>query len=148
MASDDREVLGAVARLLREHADRLDAAITADELAGFAVRYYRRCLAEDSGGEFAETREQAAQSLWQWYVALAAQEPVPQAVLDALRRLLAELLCQGDAELSRVLVSSCLEHLFESRRIALSFVAWYDDPALRPAYEQALAWGSAFWERN
>src|SRR5207253_9552555 len=43
----------------------------------------------------------------------------------------------GDSELRACIMTSCLEHLFESRRIAAYFSDWQEDPILAAAYTEA-----------
>ncbi len=151
LGSDDLEVLGACHEILTERFDRLDAkaktrlGVPSEYVCSRMLHYFRRCLRENRRGEFAENRYQAARSLYNWFLALSSNDAVDAGALGEVKDLLAELYRSGNAELRHCIVTGCLEHLFETRRIAEYFADWQDDPALAAAYAEALEWGQHFW---
>jgi len=151
LASDDLEVLGACHEILTERFDRLDAkaktryGVPSENVCSRMLLFFRRCLRENRPGEFALNRYQAGRCVYNWFLVLSAIEPVPRETLDEIKNMQAELYKSGDAELRNCIVTSCLEHLFESRRIAEYFADWQDDPVLATAFKEALEWGRAFW---
>ena len=151
LASDDLEVLGACHEILTERFDRLDAkaktrfAVPSEHVCSRMLHFLRRCFVENRPGEFALNRYQAGRSLYNWFLVLSNLEPVPREALDEIKSMLGELYRSGDAELRHCIVTSCLEHLFESRRIAKYFADWQNDPGLATAYAEALEWGRHFW---
>ena len=151
LRSDDLEVLGACHEILTERFDRLDAKaktrfrVPSEYVCSRMLHYFCRSLRENRRGEFAENRYQAARSLYDWFLALSSNDAVDAAALSGIKHLLAELYGSGDAKLRHCIVTGCLEHLFESRRIAEYFADWQDDPALAGGYAEALEWGQHFW---
>ncbi len=151
LALDDREVLGACHEILTEHFDRLDTkgktrfAHPSEFVCARLLHYFRRCLMENRPGEFAANRHQAGRAVYNWFLALSALDTVERSTFDDLKRMLGEVYKSGGAEVRNCVVTSCLEHLFESRRIAEYFTDWAGDPALEAAYDEALEWGQDFW---
>ncbi len=151
LASDDLEVLGACHEILTKRFDRLDTKgktrfhEPSELVLGRMLHFFRRCLLENRPGEYAQNRVQAARSVYDWFLAVAANDAVPLQALDAIKQMLAELYRSGDATLRNCVVTSCLEHLFESRRLAEYFADWQDDPTLATGYAEALEWGQDFW---
>ena len=151
LASDDIEVLGACHEILTVRFDRLEAkaktrfGVPSEYVCKRMLLFFRRCLRENRPGPFALNRSQAGRCVYQWFLALSSPSPVPREALDDIKNMLAELYKSGDAELRNCIVTSCLEHLFESRRIAEYFADWSDEPVLAAAYEEALQWGQDFW---
>ncbi len=113
------------------------------------AKHVLRCLQSWSAAacsiSFAGLCGQAARSLYHWFLALSSNDAVDLRALDAVKQMLAELYRGGDAELRNCIVASCLEHLFESRRLAEYFADWQDDPVLAAGYSEALEWGRDFW---
>ncbi len=151
LTSDDLQVLGACYEILTERFDRLDAKAKtrfrepSEHLCSRMLYFFRRCLIESRPGEYSLNRYQAGRSLYNWFLALSANDAVPREALDGIKNMLADLYTSGDAELRHCIVTSCLERLFESRRIAEYFADWKDDSILGAAYAEALDWGRDFW---
>ncbi len=151
LRSDDLEVLGACHEILTERFDRLDTkaktrfGVPSEFVRSRMLRYFRCCLRENRRGEFAENRHQAARGLYNWFLALSSNDAVDAGALRDVKDLLGELYRSGDTELRHCIVTGCLEHLFETRRIAEYFADWQDDPALAGGYAEALEWGQHFW---
>lgn len=145
MESDDLEVLGAAISLLRDSPHRIQGVFQEDRIFQRVLHYHRRCLLENPQGECAHNRFQAGVSLRHFFFQFSTDEQVPGNALAVIKAMLAELYRCGDSELRACIVTSCLEHLFESRRIAAYFSDWQDDPVLAAAYNEALEWGRDFW---
>ncbi len=151
LTSDDLEVLGACYEILTERFDHLDAKAKtrfqepSELVQGRMLEYFRRCLVENRPGEFAMNRHQAARSTYSWFLALSDNEVVAPKDLDDIKQMLAQVYQSGGPEIRKAVVTSCLEHLFESRRIAEYFEDWRDDATLAIAYAEALEWGQDFW---
>jgi len=127
LASDDLEILGACHEILTERFDRLDAkgktrfSEPSELVLHRLLHFFRRCLVENRPGEYALNRFQAGRGVYNWFLALSANDAVPLQALDDIKRMLADLYRSGDAALRNCIVTSCLEHLFESRRLAEYF---------------------------
>jgi len=145
MDSDDLEVLGAVITLLRDSPHRIQGALKQDRMVQRVLHYHRRCLLENPQEECAHNRYQAGVSLRYFFFQFSADEQISGRALAAIKTMLAELYRSGDSELRACIATSCLEHLFESRRIAAYFSDWQEDPILAAAYTEALEWGRNFW---
>ena len=151
LASDDLEILGACHEILTERFDRLDTKgktrfeAPSELVCSRMLYFFRRSLLESRPGEFSLNRFQAARSLYHWFLALSSNDAVDLRALDAVKQMLADLYRTGDAELRNCIVASCLEHLFESRRLAEFFADWEVDPVLAAGYAEALEWGRDFW---
>ncbi len=151
LASDDLEVLGACHEVLTERFDRLDAKaktrfdVPSEHVCSQMLYFFRRCLVENRPGEYALNRHQAARGVYRWFLALSANDAVPREALDAIKKMLAEVYTSGDTQVRDSILTSCLEHLFVSQRIAEHFADWQDDPAMGVAFAAALEWGRNFW---
>ncbi|SRR5712692_4256514 len=151
LTCDDLEVLGACHEALTEHFDRLDAKgktrfrEPSEFVCARMLEYFRRCLLENRPGEFAGNRFQAGRCLYNWFLSLSARDVVEPEMLDDIKQMLADVYKFSGREVRDCIVTSCLEHLFESRRIAEYFSDWAEDPALKAAYAEALEWGRGFW---
>jgi hypothetical protein len=148
LAAEDEETLAGALALVRTLGARIEGRLDAALLAAAARRYYSLALAANRAGRFLEDRRTAAVGLAEWYLRLCDEEPLPRAVLDALKDTLAALYRRGDDALRATIITACLDRLFESRRIAMEFADWADDPALAPARRAALDWGEGFWTRH
>jgi hypothetical protein len=145
LTSDDEETLAGALALVRSHSARIEGALNEAVLPAAARRYYTRALTENRAGRFVEDRRTAGHSLAEWYFQLLEREPLPHAILDALKDTLAAVYRAGDDALRAAVITNCLDRLFESRRVAVLFSDWADDPALEPAYRAATDWGEGFW---
>jgi hypothetical protein len=104
------------------------------------MRYYERCLREDPGGEWSDSRYSAGWSLVNWMVGLWNQRPDWHQGLVEWKTWLAQQYRQGDESQRTCIVTATLEHLFEHRGLAALFADWKKDPVLGVAYREAMEW--------
>lgn len=148
LAAEDLETLAGALALVRTLGARIEGRLDESLLAAAARRYYSHALAANRAGRFIEDRRAAAAGLAEWYLRLCDEEPLPRALLEALKQTVAALYRGGDDALRAAIITACLDRLFESRRIAMEFADWADDPVLAPGYRAALDWGEGFWTRH
>jgi hypothetical protein len=140
MRSPDLETQGAVVVLFDQYQNLLAGMPAMEEITGFYLRYFRRCLREDPKGEYAAGRYMAAYSLVNWYRLLNSDPAVPKSVLEELRDMLREEYVKGDEALRKCIVTGALEHLMEDPKVREDFASWKGDPVTGKAYDEALQW--------
>lgn len=131
----------ALATLL-EFAERAHRPFSPEELPAFVLNEFARQLSEhDDLGRLQTVAQKLVWAFW----ALADLEPAPTETLIGLKQVLGAALRSVDENARDILVTHCLEPLFESRRMAAMFADWEDDTQLHEVYQRALAWGEGFW---
>jgi hypothetical protein len=118
------------------------------EMRQFVTKYFSECLRASRSPSHRSRLQGTACLLAETIFALFDAEPVPMQTFGDLKALLGETIRQADPFVTEILVSHCLEKLFESRRIASLFSDWQEQPVLGSVYERALAWGEGFWPKT
>ncbi|MCL6565256.1 MAG: perilipin family protein [Acidobacteriia bacterium] len=129
-------------RTLPEFAEQIRPQCSPEEFHAFVMDYFACQLSVRGDPGHLQT---VAQKLVRTFWALADLEPAPTETLLGLKQVLGAALRSVDDSAREILVTHCLEPLFESRRIAAMFTEWEDDDRLRDVYQRALAWGEGFW---
>lgn len=144
MASDDLETLGALHAFLSKgnHLGRVSPSLSREDLAGFAMRYFEKCLRQNQEGEWAHGRYAAAWDIASWFGALWKRGSAESALLDQIKDWLAKLYKGADAELKRCIVDGALEHMFENKAVRTFFAEWKADPELATAFAEATEWST------
>lgn len=137
----------ALRALLKEAQEGAGICDTA-EIHDFVIAYFRERFRTSRRPDQRSRLQDTACLLAETILALFDAEPVPMQTLEDLKHLLGEIIRQRDPFVTEILVSHCLEKLFESRRIANLFADWQEQPALASVYAQALAWGEGFWPKT
>jgi hypothetical protein len=138
----EKDLSPAALRARLESAGRIHPPGSLDELHAFVLKYFVRQLSmRDDPGRLQTTAQNLVWTFW----ALADLEPAPTATLVELKQLLGAALRAAEEGAREILVTHCLEPLFESRRMAAMFADWEDDLQLHDIYQRALAWGEGFW---
>ncbi len=127
---------------LLEFAGRAHPPFSLEELHASVLNDFARQLSEhDDPGRLQAVAQKLVRAFW----ALADLDPAPTETLTGLKQVLGAALRSVDENTRDILVTHCLEPLFESRRIAAMFADWEDDAQLHEVYQRALAWGEGFW---
>jgi len=142
MSQDDIEVLGAVYAFVTDETRSkvIEPRLQFEDLYRFLLHYYERCFREDPKSKWADSRYSAGHDLVNWFVSLWNDKEVPRSIIANLKTWLAQLYTEGDEALRNCLVTATLEHLFEQKDIRKYFADWEGDPALGPAFSQAMKW--------
>ncbi|MCL6482522.1 MAG: hypothetical protein K6U02_12460 [Firmicutes bacterium] len=142
-AEEDLSTAALRARLESAGRSHLPGAL--DELHACVLEYFARQLSmRDDPGHLQTTAKNLVWTFW----ALADLEPVPTETLVELKQMLGVELRAAEDGAREILVTHCLEPLFESRRMAAMFADWEEDRQLRDVYQRALAWGEGFWPQT
>jgi hypothetical protein len=117
---------------------RVTQGISHDAWFEFSVGFLRRCLFEDSGGEWALSGYEAAHDLANAYVS----NPGPGNAYrrDALRRIMEDAVLLGDEALTKRVCHGALEHMLDTFWVREEFSIWLDDPALKSVYAEAVSY--------
>lgn len=138
------DTMGALSILLFEHAGRIQPSLDLKTVCDFRRTYYTRCLSEAvQGGKYHPSRYVAGHEFDRWFMSLWRDDAVPRRYLEDLKAMLTQLYLSGDPEVRDCVVTSVLEHLFETPEIAEFFSDWKQDSVLREAYESAMEWPNA-----
>lgn len=142
MTSADIQTLGAVYYLIFDsrYYPKIEPPLTIGDYTAFVLPYYERCFREDPQVDWASPRYTAGWDLVGWFMGMWRDATVPRATLKEIKAWLAGLYRTSDEELRTCLVTATLEHLFEDRKVAKFFADWRNDPLLRNAYAEAIAW--------
>ncbi|MGH9774497.1 MAG: hypothetical protein ACRD50_06070 [Candidatus Acidiferrales bacterium] len=146
LASDDLRIGQASLDALIEFNARFNASLLR-EVASYVHTYFERAFLLIESASDTKFGHSLGRSFCAWFTMVASGEVFPAGTLSELKALL-EMLCRrGNKSLSLMILCDVLEPLCESRRVALLFADWDDDPALRPLLEKAIEWGQGFWPR-
>ena len=146
LASDDLEVMGAAAYLITysPYWERIEPPLWSQEMEDFLFRYYECCLEEDPQMEWADSRYQAAASIYDWFKAVPDEACLEgQMFLVRLKDWLARAYVEGSDEVRTAIVAGALEHIFEEPRWRDFFSDWFADPVLASACRTAMEWAVA-----
>jgi hypothetical protein len=137
MASDCRDAQGYLWDCLFEHPGRVEAP-DISEIVAFGSCYLERCVIENSETLYADGRFSACDTLRAWFQRVWNKREEQNATVVALRDLLARLCCRGDEQITDVVMTAVLEHLFIQPEIREFFRAWEQEPILASVYRDAL----------
>lgn len=143
MASDCRDAQGYLWYCFFEHPGRLKVLETS-EIVAFGSRYLERCVIENSETLYADGRFSACDMLRAWFQRAWSEREGQTSTLVALRDLLARLCCRDDEQITDVVMTAVLEHLFIQPEIREFFRAWEQEPMLANIYRDALTLGDTW----
>lgn len=133
MQSEDIEVLGLLVNVIFRGKFRIEPSLPRQEYLRFRKCYIERCLIENPGGDWSDTRYSVGDNLLELIVE-AFQEDADQRAVDNLKKWFTGLYKSGDQGLRTCIETATLEHL--PRTICRKLLSdWKPDPDLRQTYE-------------
>jgi hypothetical protein len=148
LQSESLEVLGAVIYHFIRHSRRINPALSMDEICKVMENYYRQCLISNLDRvNYVSNRHISGRELVGWFGVLWHDSNVDREYLVRLKIMLRDL-CLGEKVPENDLVTSVLEHLFETPEIAKFFNDWRSHPVLGRVYREALEWTEKFPDRH
>lgn len=142
MRSENIDVLGALYAFIGnpDNFNRITPGLSLPDHFEFVLSYFKRCLLENPGGEWAHSRYEAAWEFASWFCGMWKDNSVERERFEVLRKFLAEIYANGDDTVRDCIVNGALEHMFENRDVARYFECWRTDSDLAVAYKDALLW--------
>ena len=141
METTEPDTLGAVYVFLSkpDHISRVSPPLSFDPVFDFMLRYYEFCLTTNPQSKWANSAYSAGSDLVGWFVWMW-DEGRDRRYLEIVKSLLARLYISGPSDLKTCIEHAVIEHLFERKPIRRFFGDWNDNPELRPAYAEGMAW--------
>lgn len=148
MKTKDLETMGAIFNIFdsEEYENLIDQYPDMEDIIGFYVTFFRRCIIENIAGEYALNRYEAAGTLVNFYKGLKKDKRVPKRMIDTVKSMLKEVYMEGNEDIRECVINGFLEHIFEDVQIQADFSDWKNNEVLKEAYDQALKWAN--WQRG
>ena len=143
MGAPDLGTRGVVFSIISEAWDRVSPGLTMDEAAPFGADYLLECLALDQ-----ETDDhvmcgfEAGRALSVWLKSLAEYDSAGP-ILRGVAQRLADMYRNADEKTRNRIETGAVEHILEWPALRPYFAFWAQDPMLKQAHEECMAWGLA-----
>jgi hypothetical protein len=117
--------------------EKIDPFLSMEDYQRVLLPYFKRCIIENHKNTDVSTRYEACWELLNWFNLLWKDKEKHHEQLLEIKKYIADLYENNDAEIRLAIVNGTLEHLFESKKIRRFFNDWRNKPLLHQAYKEA-----------
>ena len=141
MRDPDLETRAVVYQLTDKAWARIKPELSMKDQCSFMGTYLLECLKSNREDEdYVHSGFEAAWELARWLKHLVTIEGTEKIVREVIHDL-ESLYRDADDKTRNRIETGAIEHIFENRALREHFARWREDPVLKTAYEECLAWG-------